>query len=71
MLTLDNLRFSVDEKGEYSLKEYRTAETADDIRSLFPGDAAKEALDSGKYADSLKKNALDQALAYLNNLQKN
>lgn len=53
------ITFSIDENGEYTLKEYWTpkngANYEKDVRSKFPGEAAENALNSEKYAEDLIK----------------
>ena len=53
------ITFSINENGEYTLKEYWTpkngANYEKDVRSKFPGEAAENALNSEKYAEDLIK----------------
>ena len=69
------ITFSVDENGEYSLKDYwiprSGANYSGDIRAKFPGAAADDALNIEKYAEALTNDSWSQATAYLNSLQNN
>lgn len=69
------ITFSVDESGEYSLKDYwiprSGANYSGDIRAKFPGAAADDALNIEKYAEALTNDSWSQATAYLNSLQNN
>lgn len=53
------ITFSIDENGQYTLKEYWTprngANYEKDVRSKFPGSSATEALNTEKYAEELIK----------------
>lgn len=65
------ITFSIDENGEYLLKDYWTpragANYANDIRAKFPGDSADDALNIEKYAEALTKDSWTQANEYLKN----
>lgn len=69
------ITFSIDEDGEYSLKDYWTPRAGtnyeSDIRAKFPREVADDALDIEKYAEALKNNNLKQVTEYLNNLKGN
>ena len=69
------ITFSVNENGEYSLKDYwiprSGANYSGDIRAKFPGAAADDALNIEKYAEALTNDSWSQATAYLNSLQNN
>ena len=53
------ITFSIDENGQYTLKEYWTPRNDEnyekDVRSKFPGSSATEALNTEKYAEELIK----------------
>ena len=53
------ITFSIDENGQYTLKEYWTPRNDEnyekDVRSKFPGSSATEALNTDKYAEELIK----------------
>ncbi len=63
------ITFSVDENGEYTLKDYWTPRAGEnyesDIRAKFPGTTADEALNIEKYAETLTNASWIQATGYL------
>ena len=68
------ITFSLDENETYSLKAYRAPAPgrtcANEIRAIFPAAAADRALHPELYAETLKKDCLDQANRYLEGLAK-
>ncbi len=67
------ITFSIDENGEYSLKEYWTPRTGpkfeSDIRAKFPKAAADDACHFEKYVESLKNDNWNQIMEYWNRLK--
>ena len=53
------ITFSIDENGEYTLKEYWTPQNGanyeKDVRSKFPSEASENALNTERYAEDLIK----------------
>ena len=64
------ISFSIDENGQYTLKEYWTpragANYESDVRDKFPGSSATEALNTEKYAEDLIKENWRLATEYFN-----
>ncbi|MBE6541168.1 MAG: M56 family metallopeptidase [Ruminococcaceae bacterium] len=69
------ITFTIDKNGEYTLKNYWTPRNdsnyESDIRTVFPEDAANNALNTQKYAGALTNDSWTKVVAYLDSLQKN
>jgi len=67
------ISFSIDENGQYTLKEYWTpraeANYESDVRDKFPGSSSTEALNTEKYAEDLIKENWRLANEYLNQIK--